>query len=359
MLRNFASLLLCAACLAQAPGDSLAVPGLQLWYGCHQQAGRAGRGQPAFNLLGSLRPSAGRSLAYSVNGGPLRALSIGAGEDGFGDGRRLARSGDFNADIPFDSLRLGLNTVELVCSDSTRQSLQVELHEGDGSLPRRIDWQQADLQALGQVVDGHWRVEDGWLRLLESGYDRLFLIGEPAWQDYEVETSLRVLVVEEQTGPHSGSPGVGVMLRFEGHRSGSFRNYPEAQPLWGYLPFGMLGWLRWVRGTEEKAELQAMRGDMDIHRGFALRRIELGTCYGIRMRCQTLPPDAEGNDGTRYSFKLWPADEPEPDAWSWQWDQFSSRALRSGGLALVAHHVEAAFGPVEVQPLKPLLADEP
>lgn len=348
MHRLLLNLLLSAVCLAQAVEDSLAVPGLRLWYGLEQQVGRGGRSQPAFNLLGSLRPSEGRSLAYRLNDGPLRELQIGAGAHGFGDGRRLARTGDFNADIPLDSLRPGFNRVELICSDSTRQSLVVELRDGDGGLPRSIDWREP-AQAVGQAIDGHWRREDGWLRLVESGYDRMFLLGASDWQDYEVETRVRVLAIDEETGPHSGAPGVGLLLRFEGHRAGGFRNYPETQPLWGYLPFGMLGWLRWMRGLDAAPELQALRGDSDIHQAFGVRDIELDTSYGLRMRCETVAANDAGQAGTRYSFKLWLADEAEPDEWSWQWLQYSTRALQRGGCALVAHHVEAAFGPVSVR----------
>ena len=51
--------------------------------------------------------------------------------------------------------------------------------------------------------------------------------------------------------------------------------------------------------------------------------------------------------------RLWPAAAVEPLAWDWEHVQASPDALRRGGVALVAHHVDASFGAISVIPLEP------
>jgi hypothetical protein len=42
----------------------------------------------------------------------------------------------------------------------------------------------------------------------------------------------------------------------------------------------------------------------------------------------------------------------EPPFWDWEHVQVSREALRRGGVALVAHHVDASFGDIAVEPLR-------
>ncbi len=328
-------------------------PRLQLWYGETQEVGAGGRPQADFNLLGRLQPPE-LALRYRLDGGPARTLTVGAGT--FGDGLRLARRGDFNADIPLDSLRVGPNIVTLeVCAESgvvLRQEVTVTLREAEPpALPLTIRWAEVEeLQAVGQAVDGHWRIRDGELEVVESGYDRIFLIGDQGWQDYEVRTSFRVLEVADRTN-RKGFPGLGLLMRFAGHVVGGFRNWPEAQPKWGFLPFGHLGWVRWrVAAEQGRVNLESFRGD-GTARPQGIADCTPGARYGLAMRCATEPDGPGGQGVTRYSYKLWPLDEEEPPGWSWEVVQVSEHALRSGGIGLLAHFCRAAFGDVEVRPL--------
>jgi hypothetical protein len=65
----------------------------------------------------------------------------------------------------------------------------------------------------------------------------------------------------------------------------------------------------------------------------------------------TLPDAPNGEGVTRYDFKIWKSATAEPATWFWQQVQVSHHALRTGGLALLAHHVDASFGPVQATPL--------
>jgi hypothetical protein len=70
----------------------------------------------------------------------------------------------------------------------------------------------------------------------------------------------------------------------------------------------------------------------------------------MRYACQTLPDAPDGSGVTRYSYKVWDAFGPEPHQWTWQQTQTSRYALRRGGAALLAHHVDVTFGDVEIRP---------
>jgi hypothetical protein len=69
----------------------------------------------------------------------------------------------------------------------------------------------------------------------------------------------------------------------------------------------------------------------------------------MRARCETEPDD--GDQGvSRYRFRIWRHGATEPDAWDFEERQVSATSLRRGGLALLAHHVDASFGTVSVTP---------
>ena len=136
--------------------------------------------------------------------------------------RRLAMDGHFNADIPIASLRSGPNTIEVegrfLDGVIARQVVTLTRLAGSSPLPLRIDWSTtADPQDAGQYVDGHWRLGEQGLRTAHMGYDRLFLIGDMAWRDYQITAEVTVHEVAPNTGPLSGGNGLGVVMRFAGH----------------------------------------------------------------------------------------------------------------------------------------------
>jgi hypothetical protein len=147
-------------------------------------------------------------------------------------------------------------------------------------------------------------------------------------------------------------------------------------PKWGYQPFGGIGWLRWVDGPANQPKMQFYRGDKDteINHGsppaapaptgpdefgalqhsldFGPANVVPGGTYWMRMRCETQPDTAEGEGVTLYSWKIWDDGETEPVDWSWTpFPQISAEALRRGGVALLAHHVDATFGDVVITDL--------
>lgn len=328
---------------------------INLWYGNEQRVGHLGVAQNDFNLLGDVEdPSFLSSLTCSINGSwPEWHLQVGGRPDGYGDGRRLARTGHFNADIPLDVLRPGENVITLTSNyqqgDPIRLTAYVELESGVYPLPALIVWSDViNVQDVGQCVDGDWGVQEAGLRTLHTGYDRVYLIGERTWRDYEVNVPVTVHRVDDDTGPQSGGNGVGILLRFQGHVVGGPRNFPPNQPKWGYQPFGSIAWLRWMNGNDQAPEKQFYRGDGDGILGHGTHDIELGTTYHLKARCTTQPDAPDGEGVTLYQFKMWEMNSEEPESWDFEETQMSATALREGGVVLLAHHVDATFGNVVV-----------
>ena len=327
---------------------------IEIFHGTAQRVGHLGDAQSDFNLMGRVTPpEIVRSLTYSLNGGLPQSLTLPIHADGFGDGKRLAANGDFNADIPIQALKVGQNRVDILTTDlkGRTQTTEVKIirQRGTVSLPVHIHWSEVDdPQDVGQYIDGLWGRQGKGLRVMRSGYDRIFLIGERHWQDYEAMVSIIIHRVDRLTGPRSGPNGLGLIMRFTGHVNGGPREFPVAQPKYGYQPFGAIGWLRWTDGPESPPQKQFYRGDNDNRTDHGSFSLMLEKAYVMKMRCETLPDTPKGLGVTLYSWKMWPTGEVEPSVWAWQITQTSEHALRQGGIALLAHHVEATFGDLSV-----------
>ena len=221
---------------------------------------------------------------------------------------------------------------------------------GDSPLPVRIRWRHVGRpQDVGQIVDGRWRLENGRLRTAQVGYDRIFLVGNRRWRDYEVRTSILVHAVAppDEAFPYSGGHGVGLILRFSGHTTGGPFAFASGQPKFGYLPLGGIALLRWARGVPDRPPLMQFYSGDGVFR-YGEFPVSSGMLLEVRGRCETLPDASGGRSMTRYSFKAWRAGGNEPAEWSWQHVLTSGTALREGGLALLAHHVDASFGDLTI-----------
>ena len=325
-------------------------PEIEIWHGDRQRVGHLGEAQDDFNVLGHV----GRwrdldTLSWSIRRRGAMPVSFRAF-------RRLAEDGDFNIDVPIAWLFPGENTINLKArfrdgTEATRPVVVLK-ETGEVSLPMRIDWQRlSDPQEAGQYVDGHWTLTPGGLRTVKTGYDRIFLIGSRTWRDYEVRAALTVNSVAPTT-----RPGVGFILRFTGHLVGGPGHYPSGQPKWGYEPLGGTGWLRWIDGADRPPHFRfipGFSGEAKDPVDFGEIAFALHKTYALRFRCVTLKDTPVGEGVTRYEFKIWRAGEPEPPAWTGRHVQTSREALRNGGLGLLAHHVDATFGDIEIAPISP------
>ena len=316
---------------------------IEIWHGRHHRIGHLGSAQDDFNVLGhiySVNPIS--SVTCLVNDGAPRALR-------FTVSTRIVKYGDFNADIPVASLRAGDNHIVIQATDSqgrianANTIVKREL-AGTYHLPARISWRAVhSLEDVGLCTDGRWTYGPQGLRTAEIGYDRVFLIGNRSWKDYEVTAPITIHGFSQKNGPQSGTVHhAGFCLRWAGHSTED--NSPGDQPKWGLHPRGGIVWLTSLHGDLPPVR-QFWPGDSERWQTFAPFPIQFGRPFWMKGRCETL----EGHGVTRYSIKVW--NDKEPKGWDFQVTQKSDSALRTGGLALVAHETDATFGDLLISDL--------
>lgn len=314
---------------------------VELWNGCYRRCGHRGRTQKDFNLTGhvhSWRPI--RDVTCVINDTTLLRL-------GFKPFRRIAEYGDFNADIPIALLNPGANWVTIMATDITgavtsTNVIVVRSESGFYPLPVNVRWDSVQLlDDVGECTDGKWSFGPEGIRTVQAGYDRIFLIGDQTWKDYDVTTRVTVHSMAKRPGRQSGRVRhVGFCFRWKGHSNED--NARDAQPKWGLHPRGGVAWLTIVNNRLPPVR-QFFPGDSEEFETFGSFPIEFGQPFAIRGSCETL-----GAHTTRYSFKAWHINSPEPDNWDFQVVQDSATALRSGALALVAHELDVTFGDIKI-----------
>jgi hypothetical protein len=323
-------------------------PEIHVWYGPRQRYGYSGAytavPQRWVNILGhvdSIAPVA--SLSYSLNGSEPRPLRIGP------DKRRLANNGDFNVEINYRDLRPGHNEIVITAidylGDSTQQSVVVDFTSSETMWEPgtyHYDWSKVEaIDELAGIVDGHWMIEDGTVRPIDLDYDRLLAIGDLSWRDYTVTVPITFYSREWEgyLSPSNG-PGFGILARWRGHQDTGFASNPVEG--WSYL--GALGWYKWQRdGFAFREGLQLLsHGGHEI--GANDTQLRPGITYIFKIEVDS-PEEAQAP--ALYRFKVWPASESEPDAWVFE-ERGHPNEPDSGSLLLVAHHVDARFGAVQV-----------
>lgn len=350
------------------PGSGGA-PVIDVWYGqldsfgdVVTRFGRPGMGQRWANVLGNVHDDSGSvvSLSYTLNGGAPKALSIGAG--GFTLPYRLVSKGDFNVEIKAALLHddaVGLNEVWITAVDVDGYSASKRVwidYDADSVWPGNfaIDWSTVTgLTDVVQIVDGAWEIDpdSGYggtpaLRNSRSGvsipgYDRLFLVGDGSWDDYEFTVPVTVHALNPAGFyPSSGSHAIGVIQRWPGHSSGS------QQPLEGFFPFGGLFAYRWYEpGVNENWQAYGTGYKPRIDYPDFFVQVQIGVTYIFKGRCQTQP-----SGQTVYRMKAWEVTAPEPPDWFGEMTT-PAGGLGAGSLLFLAHEVDASFGNITTVPL--------
>lgn len=344
---------------------SVSEPAIDLWYGSEQVFGLRGLPQRWINIPGRVSNRSDlSSLSYSLNGGPLQPLSIGPTR------YRLASAGDFNIEIDHAELSSESNSIEIVALDNAGHQFTERVNvrcerERVWPLPHETDWSAVpSIQEAAQVVDGLWRLEGESIRSREMGYDRLIAIGDISWTDYEITVPITIHGFDSSGFRNtSGGPGVGVLMRWEGHRDWSVSQplhgrWPLSvikrwraqsdrrgnQPRRGWWPVGALGWYKWHHKRGYRLNITGNRGAI-LAEDLSGRTLEPGICYMFKMRVET-----RGGQGSLYRLKVWERDGPEPDGWDLS-GQGVEGELRRGSLLLVAHHIDASFGNISIVPV--------
>ena len=317
-------------------------PVIDIWYGSEQHFGYNGEPLEWVNVLGNVSAAGPiATLEYRLNGASARPLSLGP------NNRRLALPGDFNVEIAYADLAPGNNHLEITATDDLNRTTvsTVTLHYTStvqGSLPYEADWSgAAKIEEVGQVVDGLWAIEGATVRPLVLDYDRLIALGDIDWTDYEVTVPVTIHGIDAGGfDPPSNGPGVGLLFRWQGHF-----NWSGEQPNNGWQRLGALGWFRWSRVNDTVVTRMQMLGqDGRIIQAKAAQP-QFGKTYYFKMRVETMQ-----NGLPHYQLKVWESTQTEPIAWDLAGNGLDGEPTR-GSILLVAHHVDASFGTVSIQPI--------
>ncbi len=328
-------------------------PDINIWYGTEQSFGQLGTPQQWINILGNITASAPVSLSYSVNAGIETELAVGP------DVRRLVGAGDFDIELDKDSLLTGsANQIIITATDTINNLTSIEIisvtYDATTTWPLSytVDWGTVNnITDVVQIVDGFWTFSDSGVRIDPGavGYDRIVAIGDMDWTDIEVTIPITVHALDTSAygSPYSVSPGIGLVPRWQGHTNNpSYSQDGCSMGMHcGWLPAGANPWYDFAFDPAD-AEWRLESGGSSAPDPLN-RKMALDTMYYWKLRLQTV------TDGTEYSFKVWQDGEAEP---GWQMTRFENPAWYSdysaqGSLLLVAHHVDATFGDLIIEPV--------
>lgn len=313
---------------------------LTFFYGKRQTFRSEGIPQRWANVLGNVHNSGGlSSLAYSLNGGPSNALSIGP------DTRRLFNAGDFNIDLswpqlfPLPDSNLVVVTATDTHANTKKDTVVVRYYANtQWPIPATVDWAASpDITSAAQVVDGQWILGGGGVRNVDFGYDRLLAIGDTTWSDYEVTVPITIHSINaDGYNPTSGQPVVGVFTRWIGHTDDPVSGW---QPKSGWNPSGALGMYAFNAPSNGGERLEIWQRAADA----SGKTIPFGQTTLFKMRVETQV------QGDLYALRVWPQGESEPLVWDLTYLDQTKRAHR-GSVLLLSHYVDATFGNVQIVP---------
>ncbi len=316
-------------------------PTIDVWYGPEQNFGQVGRPQRWVNILGNISSlQTLTSVTYRLNGGTAQPLKLGSD-------RRLDEPGDFNIEIAYSDLQAN-NTIMIMATDAAGESSSETVTVNRAALqawplPYSIQWNSGQpLQNLVQVVDGLWQIQGNTVRTAEPGYDRMLAVGDigATWKDYEVTAEVTVHNIDEPGFNTQGNgAGIGFISRWRGHYQ-----IEDEIPRQGWRQLGALAWYRWTTSNTEGIELRGNGGaGIDTNSD---KKVEFGKTYLFKLSSLSTNPGSP----SYYRFKIWEKGKPEPVFWDAE-GFGKAGELESGSVLLLAHNVNASFGPVSVTPL--------
>ena len=307
-------------------------PVISTWNGSAQptiQFGRPGVSQKWVNILGNVSSDINLSaLTYTLNDGLEKSLS-------FHPRRRLEKLGDFNIEIDYNNLNVGLNSIEIKAKDSQDQvsTKVVTINYTPGNywpIPYIADWgiltTIQDVENIAHVVDGLWKLTNDGIRTVQTGYDRTIAIGDETWptDNYEVTVPFTL---------HSNFSGIGFAVGWQGHKGGS-------SPRKGW-PLQALAWLRKKNKTSFNIVTYGGLIDWEVNRASQeVTPLVVGEKYMLKSYSKPL-----NNGMSQFNVKFWKQSEGEPIAWNMHADV----PTRDGSVLLVAHKADVTFGNVSIK----------
>ncbi|MEM6656497.1 MAG: cadherin-like domain-containing protein, partial [Pseudomonadota bacterium] len=306
---------------------------IDVWYGLNQSFGGPGEGQTAINILGNVAGTI-ETLTYSLNGGPEQMLLVGA------DTARLQNNGDFNVEIDFSELD-GTSSDDVVTITATlaggvvvTRDVVVQYQAGPvWDTNYNIDWSTVtDAQDVLQIVDGTWSWDENGIRPVDLGYDRLLVLGDQNWDNYELNMAITMhdINVDDPVGV---AEAFAIGLLWGGHT----QEPSDTQLNTGYEPGASFTYTHLFKNTSYHKFSELV--------GVQSYDLQEGLTYNFTVRVEQT-----GIYDRLYSLKVWEEGTAEPVDWTLQsLETFSlDEAPATGGIYLNAHYYDVTFGDLTV-----------
>jgi hypothetical protein len=198
----------------------------------------------------------------------------------------------------------------------------------------------ASIAQKSQILEGQWRYEGNGVRTVTTGFDRALILGDVGWTDYDVVSPVTLWSFNPTTTQGSA---VGLAVGWQGHNA-------WGQPRNGHPGGGLCLYAKQSDGTF-KLQLGYSPGPVD---DTTLASKDMTLAAGVRYMFRFRQQDGFAAGKTRYSCRVWRADQAEPAAWDLQYDTPDwpgTTGQRSGSAVLLAHEADATFGDTTVTPL--------
>ena len=314
---------------------------IDVFYGANQDIGAVGQSQVWINIPGNVAdPDGVASLSYTLNGGAPQTLTVGP------DGRRLNNEGDFNIDPARDLLIDGVNEIIITSVDTlgdTTSTTVVVNYTAGSNWPEnyQVDWSQvSSINDVAEIIDGDWSITADGVRTQQTGYDRLFAIGDMDWVEYEVVSNFIIHDTDENL-----FSGVGLIGPWNGHTDDPVAG---AQPKTGFLPYGSLSWAAWF---PPNAPSRIQTGGFQQPRDRDNFDFTFDQKYNFRYRVEFI---GQSTDLT-YRMRVWADGSPEPSEWNVQYTD-EATDLTNGSLLFIAHYTDATFGNISVEEIQDVVS---
>jgi regulation of enolase protein 1 (concanavalin A-like superfamily) len=331
--RQFPPALLAGNSYPQPP----APPVINVWYGQNQTFGQNGVPQEWVNILGDVSDSGEvTSLTYSLNGGPEQPLWMGENEF------RLVAPGEFNIELDYSQLNAGPNSLRISATDSLGyQSVYfVTVNYIQGQIwpvNYSINWLGvSNIESVVQVVDGRWQIQQGAVRTMETGYDRLIVMGDRnTWQQFVASVEVTINALDGH------GFALGILAGWQGHMPVPYGPITMEEP----NPYPAFGGYSKTYANPPALRIQSnspTNPESLMAEDNSGRALAVGVKYIFKLQAQS-----NGLGGSHYKFKAWPAAGAEPPAW----DLEADGDLSQGSVGLVADRADVSFGAITISGL--------
>jgi hypothetical protein len=312
------------------------LPVIEIYGGRDRIFGLNGDPQPTASIAGIVTsPSGVFSLWWRLDDGEWQLLDTNS------DSTRVIGPGEFSIELEPRRIDADRTTMEIEVREGTEEepgptnSVTVDLQllqSIDRGPDRVVTWAEDDLDLNGQIANGGWELVPGGVAPIEPGPQRILLIGDQSWSNYEVEFSFIPGEIAPAPTAEPTQPWAGVYLGWRGFDPVASLSNNILRTAGG-AGFGQAGGPIVVGVRDETSFIETSN--------------EVTLTPGLRYRLRANAVSVQG--GTEVRVKVWLDSDPEPEKWTVE--TMNPGANSGGSLALVAHRWDIVFETITITPL--------